>query len=278
MSGATRPATGHPPAAARQHGRLELTLTATADKTRPSRCLAAPPLQLSRVRYDNPARPREAGFTLLHLGGMLDGDRYTIDVTLGENAEARVVGAAATAAYRMPDDEAIQDVRLRLAAGSRLAWLPGPLILFGGARVEQRITIELGDGARLDMIDLMVPGRLARGECFRFERYTQRLEVTTSAGEVRYVERTRLNPARRAPGAPGILDTTPVLGSLYMLSAHLDAPAIAAYVAQRTDRHTGATPLPNSCGVLIRMRGDAPHAVAHALSTLREEVCAHFDS
>src|SRR5436309_3113197 len=41
----------------RQEGRLDLLLERAGAITRPVRCAVQPPLQLSRARYDDPARP-----------------------------------------------------------------------------------------------------------------------------------------------------------------------------------------------------------------------------
>src|SRR5690349_17358177 len=114
----------------RQEGRLDLRLERSGGVTRPLRCMARPPLQLSRVRYDDPARPDLAALTLVHLGGILAGDRYELEVELGAGAAARITTAAATQVYRMPRDDASQGICLRLEPGSHLAWLPEPLILF----------------------------------------------------------------------------------------------------------------------------------------------------
>jgi len=80
----------------RQEGRLDLLLERAGTTTRPVRCAVQPPLQLSRARYDHPARPDEPALTLVHLGGILAGDHYDLRIALGDGAGARVTTAAAT--------------------------------------------------------------------------------------------------------------------------------------------------------------------------------------
>src|SRR5438045_6935103 len=121
----------------RQEGRLDLLLERAGAITRPVRCAVQPPLQLSRARYDDPARPNDPALTLVHLGGILAGDHYDLQIALGEGAGARVTTAAATQVYRMPQGAATQAIQLQLGAGSRFEWLPEPTILFGGARFSQ---------------------------------------------------------------------------------------------------------------------------------------------
>ncbi|MCG8349274.1 MAG: urease accessory protein UreD [Chloroflexales bacterium] len=258
------------------HGRgtLDLALEHVGSATRPRRCLAQAPLQLSRVRYDDSARPEQAHLTIIQLGGILSGDRYDLRVELGSAAAAQITTAAATQVYCMPHGEAEQHLSLRLAAGSRLAWLPEPLILFAGSRFRQTIRIELGPNARLDLLDVLVPGRLARGEAFQFESYTSHLEIVDSAGTCLAAEHARLAPRRYALDVPGVFGATPVLGSLYVLGDSVDGEAGSAWVARRCDPLLGATTLPNACGLLVRTLGHSAHTVRRTLLEVRQALAA----
>src|SRR6476659_10256571 len=99
---------------ARQEGRLDLLLERDGALTRPVRCAVQPPLQLSRARYDDSARPNDPALTLVHLGGILAGVHYDLRIALGDGAGARVITAAATQVYRMPQGEATQAIQLKL--------------------------------------------------------------------------------------------------------------------------------------------------------------------
>ena len=258
----------------RQEGRLDLLLERAGATTRPVRCAVQPPLQLSRARYDHPARPDEPALTLVHLGGILAGDHYDLRITLGTGAGARVTTAAATQVYRMPHGEATQAIQIQLGAGSRLEWLPEPTILFGGARFSQTTSVTLGAGARLALLDVLVPGRLARGEVYQFDRYAARLEIHDTAGRLLLAERAVLEPRRHDLTAPGLLGATPVLGSLYILGDRVDAERDCARVARRDSTmdegavDIGTAVLPNSCGMLVRALGPTASQVHGALLTI----------
>jgi len=264
------------PVSRRQEGRLDLLLERAGAITRPVRCAVQPPLQLSRARYDDQARPDQPALTLVHLGGILAGDRYDLHIALGDGARARITTAAATQVYRMPQGEATQDIRIELGPGSRLEWLPEPTILFGGARFTQTTMVTLGAGARLVLLDVLTPGRLARGEVFQFDRYAARLEVCDAAKRLLLAERALLEPRRHDLSAPGVLGATPVLGSLYILGDGVDAERGCAQVTGREGAlaglsiDLGAAVLPNGCGVLVRTLGTAPSQVRAALLRVRE--------
>ncbi len=255
----------------RQEGRLDLLLERSGAITRPVRCAVQPPLQLSRARYDHPLWPNEPSLTLVHLGGILAGDHYDLRIALGDGASARVTTAAATQVYRMPQGEATQTIQIQLGAGSWLEWLPEPTIIFGGARFTQTTSVTLGPGARLALLDVIVPGRLARGEVYQFDRYATRLEARDSAGRLLLAERALLEPRRYNLTAPGLLRTTPVLGSLYILGDGVAAERDCAQVARREGAlselsiDVGTAVLPNGCGMLVRALGSTASQVHTAL-------------
>jgi urease accessory protein len=253
---------------ASQTGALDLRLERVGATTRPARRVAHPPLQLSRVRHDVAGQPGAAALTLVHLGGILAGDRYDIQVALGPHAAATVTTAAATQVYQMPYGEARQDIRLQLGAGSRLAWLPEPLILFAGSRFTQTTKVELAPGALLGLLDVLVPGRLARGEIHQFDRYEARLEVCSPDGRCLVAERAVLEPRRRDPAAVGALGFTPVLGSLYILGDGVDAEYWCSWINQRDDRALAGAILPNRAGLLVRTAEATPSVVQTRLRRL----------
>ncbi len=246
-------------------GRLELELESIEGVTRARRSLAQPPLQLSRVRYDEPQQPGTAVFTLLHLGGVLAGDRVAMNVALDAGASAQIHMAAATQVYQMPSGDAQHKLDLRLGAGSALAWLAQPLILFGGARFSQSTRVTLARGARLDLIDVLVPGRLARGECYQFERYAALLEVYDTAERCLVAGRTLIEPRRQTPATPGVLGGSPVVGSLYLLGDTIDAERRAAALHSARDESIGVTTLPNDAGLLVRALGATASQVHNQL-------------
>lgn len=247
----------------RQRGELDVALERDGATTRAARLATRPPIQLSRLRYDQPDAPGMAALTMVHLGGILAGDRYDLRVTLGQGAEAAITTAAATQVYRMPALHAEQSLELRLDAGARLRWLPEPTILFGGADFRQETRVLLGAGARLALLDVLVPGRLARGERFAFRRYASRVEICDAGGRLLAAERFALEPGRQPLDVAGVLAAQPVAGSLYLLGDTVDAAAGVAALARRPG--LGATALPGGAGLLVRAVGHTGSAVRAAL-------------
>ena len=119
-------------------------------------------------------------------GGMTGGDRFSIDMAVGEGASLVAGTAAAEKIYRSTGPAAEMNVTLKVAAGGRLAWLPQETILFDRARLSRRIDIELAGDASLIMVEAVVFGRAAMGEALT---------------EGSFIDRRRVRRARRLVNA-----------------------------------------------------------------------------
>jgi urease accessory protein len=90
--------------------------------------------------------------------GPLAGDRLALEVVVGPGATLDLTSTAATLAYPA-DRAAALEVRLRVAGGGRLAWLPEPLILAAGCDLAASVELELADGAAALVREVVVLGR-----------------------------------------------------------------------------------------------------------------------
>jgi urease accessory protein len=143
-------------------------------------CRSILPLQvLAPVALDDPA----AVVSLLNpTGGVLGGDRLATDLILGDGAHAVLTTPSATRIYRTAGEPALQTVRLSLGAGAIAEWVPDHTIPSAGAALRQRFDVEVGDGARLILIDAFAAGRVARGEAWQFALLDSALTVRDARG------------------------------------------------------------------------------------------------
>lgn len=139
-------------------------------------------------------------------GGLTGGDRldYTLEVEAGGSA----VGTTQTAerAYRSGGGAARVDTRLTVGAGARLHWLPQEVIVFEGAALERRVTVEMAGDAQLVLLETLVLGRAAMGERLTDIVLNDRRKVIRD-GRVAMLEAIGLGPddLSRA-GAAGLSD------------------------------------------------------------------------
>ncbi|WP_435056817.1 urease accessory protein UreD [Streptomyces capoamus] len=136
------------------------------------------------------------------MSGPLGGDRFTLSARLEEGARLHVGSAAATLALPgQTKDAARYDVRLDVADGAELHWLPEQLIAAEGSDLYVTTRAELADGARLVLREEQVLGRTGEQP----GRLTSRLTV-------RIAGRTVLDQELACgPGAPGGWDGPAVL-------------------------------------------------------------------
>ncbi len=110
-------------------------------------------------------------------GGLTGGDRLHYELELGEGAHAVATTQTAERAYRASAGRAEIKVDLRLGAGAELFWMPQELILFDGASIARDLRVEMGQGARLLLLESLVFGRGAMGETVSRLHLRDRREV-----------------------------------------------------------------------------------------------------
>jgi urease accessory protein len=97
-------------------------------------------------------------------GGIVAGDRYDISVEVGPGARALAMPQAAEKVYRSEGPLSRIETRLDVAAGGWLEWLPQETILFQEARLRRTTTLAVEGDARAMAGEILVLGRIARGE------------------------------------------------------------------------------------------------------------------
>lgn len=214
-------------AANRATGRIALAVNALGGATRRSRVHEAGSL---RVRFPNVTSDVLEAVIVNTGGGMAGGDRFSIDVAVGEGAQLVAGTAAAEKIYRSTGPDTEMDISLKVGAGAKLAWLPQETILFDRARLSRRIVVDLAEDASLVMAEAVVFGRAAMGETMEEGRWSDHWRLRRG-GKLVFAESARLDGAlagmlgRRAVAnggialatvliAPGDVDTITALRAL----------------------------------------------------------------
>ncbi|GAB7102697.1 urease accessory protein UreD [Streptomyces phaeofaciens JCM 4814] len=137
------------------------------------------------------------------MSGPLGGDRFRVEAEVGGGARLHVGSAAATIALPgQLKDEAHYAVRLTVADGGELRWLPEPLISARGSELYVTTHADLAPGARLVLREEQVLGRAGEEP----GRLTSRLVLRVGGKTVLDQE------LACGPGAPGGWDGPAVLG------------------------------------------------------------------
>ncbi len=178
-------------AANRARGHLALTVAHDHGRTRRKRVQESGSL---RARFPNVTGEELEAVTVNTAGGIAGGDRFALDIAVAEGARLLVSGAAAEKVYRAIGADTEIAVKLDVAAGAALRWLPQETILFDRARLTRSIEIDLAADASVVLVEAVVFGRAAMGEIVREGALTDRWRVRRE-GRLVFAETLRLDGA-----------------------------------------------------------------------------------
>ena len=108
-------------------------------------------------------------------GGIVGGDRYEIEATLGPGSSATILTPGATRVYGGP--EAGQRAVFHVGEGAFLEYLPRHVIPYAGSSYRQESAFDLAPRATLLASEAFSAGRVARGERFDYDRLSGRTRV-----------------------------------------------------------------------------------------------------
>ena len=136
---------------------------------------------------------------------MAGGDWLSIEVEAGHRSNVLLSTPSAERIYNSTGPNTEVEIGLRLAAGSRLAWLPRETILFSGARLVRRVSVDMDRSATLILAEATIFGRLAMGENLGKGLFADRWRVRRG-GRLVLAEETRLD------GSISLLLERPAIG------------------------------------------------------------------
>lgn len=184
---------------------LTLAFDRTPERTRLCRREHLGPLQVQRPFY--PEADGGCHVYLLHPpGGVVGGDRLSLEAHVGEHASALLTTPAATKFYRSAGARAEQTQRLYAGNGAALEWLPQETIVFRGAQLHTLTRVELHQSAAFIGWEVLCLGRPAAGERFDTGLCRQSIEVWRDAQPL-LIERGRFG-SDQSHSASGIADAS----------------------------------------------------------------------
>jgi len=163
--------------------------------------------------------------------GLLAGDVLGMSLKLEEDSSLLLADQAATKVHTMPLDGPMNNrlakVHYDIEVGDRatLEFLPEPLILFADSTLRQTTNICLHPSAGLTWGEIILPGRLARGERYQFREYWSRLQIralgskdsSARAEQAWFVETMKLLGKDNPFAQSDLFASGSVLGSLILV-------------------------------------------------------------
>jgi urease accessory protein len=200
-----------------RRARLELVFSARRGRTILAHAYAEPPFRVGRP-FEHPS-----GVDMIlpwAAPGIFGGDALEQRVRVERGARVRLRSQSALQVHPAPGKEtATMRTIYAVEEGGSLACDWDPLIPFASSRFVQRIDLQVAAGATLFWSDAFMSGREGRGERWRFDTFDHELALA-HAGERRYLERYRLEPAAGDPSAPWMASAACYFGTT-LLSGRL---------------------------------------------------------
>jgi urease accessory protein len=248
-------------------GLLELALDQQGDVTRVRHHYQRMPLHVYRPIYLDDGRPDMAFLFVQQFGdGLVQGDRYRVDIDCAAGAAAHVTTQAATNVFGARQNFATQLVNLTAGAGAVLEHLPEPIVPFRGSRLFQRTCVTADPEATVILGETLLPGRVAHDEAHVYDLYWAETEVRRPDDSLLFADVVRLSPG--GGGSPS-LGPHDVIATLYVISGQTDPDALVALLraalAECPDVLSGVSKLPNAAGAVVKVLGASSKTVQAAL-------------
>ena len=146
-----------------------------------------------KARFPRGAEWFEA-VTLNSSGGVAGGDALSAAFAVGPGARATFASQAAERFYRARPDDPPARVHstVTLAEGAAAEWLPQEAILFDGAALDRRLSVEMAEDAWFLGVETLLFGRVAMGERVGALRLADTIRVRR-AGRLLLHEAVRLD-------------------------------------------------------------------------------------
>jgi urease accessory protein len=224
------------------------------------------PLFTQRALYLEESIPSMAYMYIISpSGGILQGDRYRMDITLKNNAYAHITTQGATRIYRMEKNYATQIVNIIVDDGCYFEFVPDQIIPYRDSRFYQTVNLNIHDNATMMYAEMIVPGRVASGESFQYDICYMKVLAKNQNNVLRLIDVAVLEPKKRSLNILGILGSFSVVGNMYILTktkyiAEL-VTDINSVLPKFSNISGGATILPRNSGVLIRILGQVANDI-----------------
>ena len=266
-------------------GFLELELQNDSDrqKTIITRKQTQVPLYVQKaLHYDLDYPSMAHVFILSPSGGILQGDRYRMDVELKNNAISHLTTQGATRIYKMESNYATHMVTLNLKDNSYLEFIPEQIIPYKNSRFYQKTNLEIDDSSTVVYSETIVPGRIAMGEMFDFDVCYLKTEGKIN-GKIKFRDTSLLTPKTQKIQALTMFDDKTILTSVYVLTKK-DVTKINDLINELFS-HTqnmsgGSSVMPNNSGISIRILGNSSEdqkiTIYEILKIIRKEILPDY--
>lgn len=238
------------------------------------------PLYTQKVLHYDSANPAMAYlFIMSSSGGIIQGDRYRVDIALKNNALANITTQGATRIYKMDSNYATQLLNIDVAENCYLEFIPDQIIPYKNSRYYQKVNITAHDSATVVYSEVVSSGRAAMGEMFSYDICYLRTIGKNQKEEMKFTDASMLNPQKQKFSSLGILEGHTIFGTIYILTQK-HVQNIQEKISDLFDNNNevigGCSFLPDNSGLVVRIVGnyfdDIKTTIYEAIRIVRKEI------
>ncbi|MGI9011468.1 MAG: urease accessory protein UreD [Nitrososphaeraceae archaeon] len=239
------------------------------------------PLFTQRALYLEESLPSMAYIYIISpSGGVLQGDRYRIDIKLAKKAIAHITTQGATRLYRMDKNFATQILNISLDSNCYFEYVPDQIIPYRDSRFYQSVNLNLHDDATLIYSETIVPGRMAMGESFDYDVCYLKTIAKSHSGSLKFVDTALLEPKKNQLKRFGILEEFNMLSNMYLLVPSKYVSILNEKINEDIIKYDKVVArcsiLPNDSGIVVRILGNMidniKEVIHHILKICRKEI------
>ncbi|TLM88021.1 urease accessory protein UreD [Pseudarthrobacter sp. NamE5] len=206
-------------------GRLELGIVMRGARSIASRQFHEGALRVLRPHYLDDSG--QVCYVVVNPGGAyLGADLFVLDVEVGDGADLLLTTQSATKVYRTPGSFAEQRMTVRLGEEARLELVPDQLIAYREASYRQRTCVTMRPSSCLVMAEVVTPGWSPDGANFRYEEVRLRNEIQVHSGggepELLALDNLLIRPPAGDVTGLGFMEGFSHLGSLIVVDSRVE--------------------------------------------------------
>ncbi|MSV33905.1 MAG: urease accessory protein UreD [Nitrosarchaeum sp.] len=251
-----------------KNGKLKIVLDIepSSGKTRIKEKESAFPLSVQKEMYYDQFQPKMTHvYIVSSSGGILQGDKYLIDIILEKNALAHITTQGATRVYGMNVSNAIQVINVSLDDGAYLEFIPDQIIPYKNSRFYQEINFKVHDNATMIYSEIISPGRIGMGEIFDYEICYLRSIGKNHKDELRFTDYTKIEPKKMNLQDFGVLEQKQITATMYILAKRNDVEKIIQTleneIKNSSEIEFGWSTMTKENGILLRILGNTTRDV-----------------
>lgn len=242
-------------------GILEIELKQGNNKTTITKQFSQVPLQIQRAVYPEESIPEMAYLYIISpSGGILQGDRYKIDVTLKNNAISHITTQGATRIYSMNSNFASQITNITVDDNCYLEYIPDQIIPYQNSRYYQKVNLNIHDKATMIYSEVLTPGRMAMNEYFDYDVCYLRTYCKNQEEKFRCLENMKIEPKNQNLNSDGILGKNKIVGTVYILTKKDHITELENMINTNLEKleavSIGTSILPNESGIIVKIIGN----------------------